>query len=213
MSSTLLLRTALALATVLGAAHCASSDPATPGPTDQTGDDTTGTRDAGRMDAKVPSPTPDAAGSKDAGGARDSGSAIRLDAGRLDAGESDAGDPRPSIVDTYVKLDIAATTPFDKAKADKHPFDAAAIAGWSWYNIDGAKCRDGSQFGVYVHWGEDPTKLFVYFEGGGACANPGFCDLNPKNVGEQFLTGGESAVASLFLLPAPQGPTARACSS
>lgn len=27
------------------------------------------------------------------------------------------------------------------------------------YTIDGAKCRDGSPFGVFVHWGEQTEKL------------------------------------------------------
>ncbi|MET0284879.1 MAG: pectin acetylesterase-family hydrolase [Polyangiales bacterium] len=215
MSASFLLRASLALATAIGAVHCASGTPSPSEPADDPGDDGTqddadgrptgnrdaGSRDAGgKLDAKVPATNADAGNNPP----RDTGTPSAADAGE-DPGTPNT-DQKPVIDDKYVKLDIAATTAFDKAKADKHPFDAPAINGWNWYNIDGAKCRDGSQFGVYVHWGEDPKKLFIYFEGGGACANPGFCTLNPKNVGEQFLSGGESAVASLFLLPAPQGP-------
>jgi Pectinacetylesterase len=113
----------------------------------------------------------------------------------------------PVIDDRYVDLAITVGKVFDRSKGDKHPTASfTPPTGWSWYDIEGGKCRDGSPFGVFVHWGEDLSKLFVYFEGGGACANPGFCDLNPKNVSEQFLTGGESALASLFILPVPQAP-------
>jgi hypothetical protein len=118
----------------------------------------------------------------------------------------DGGSQGPRILDEYVNLALEPGQAFDEERGDTHPNDFTPPAGWKWFDIDGAKCRDGSPFGVFVHWGEDRTKLFVYFEGGGACANPGFCELNPTNVGEQFLTGGESAVASLIILPVPQAP-------
>jgi Pectinacetylesterase len=218
VSTRFFLRFALGLGS-FATAHCAASGGAPPDPLvevdAQVSSDPGGASSADAspgMDARLPpTATPDSGGPRDSGtlgGAVNSGAgAVVQDASPapvLDAGTP--SDPKPVIVDSYVKLDIAATTAFDQGQADKHPFDAASPTGWSWYNIDGAKCRDGSQFGVYVHWGDDPKKLFIYFEGGGACANPGFCDLNPKNVGEQFLTGGESAVGSLFLVAAPQGP-------
>jgi hypothetical protein len=110
-------------------------------------------------------------------------------------------------VNGKINLAIPAGTALDRAKSDTHPSPGfTPPMGWNWYNIDGAKCRDGSPMGIFAHFGEDPEKLLVYFEGGGACANKGFCDLNPKNVSEQFLSGGESAVASLVILPQPQGP-------
>jgi hypothetical protein len=119
-----------------------------------------------------------------------------------------SSDDGPLINDGFVDLTIEAGQPFTQGKGDAHPSSGfTPPMGWTWFNIEGAKCRDGSPFGVFVHWGDDISKLFVYFEGGGACANPGFCRLNQHNVSEQFLTGGESAAASLFILPVPQAPS------
>jgi len=112
-----------------------------------------------------------------------------------------------ALVNGKLNLAIAPGTVLDRTKGDAHPTAGfTPPTGWNWYNIEGAKCRDGTQMGIFAHFGADPEKLFVYFEGGGACANPGFCDLNPEHVSEQFLTGGESAIASLVILPQPQAP-------
>ncbi len=73
----------------------------------------------------------------------------------------------------------------------------AAPAGWTWYAIEGAICRDGSPTGFFVHWGTAP-KLIIYLEGGGACINDGFCAYNPANK-DQILTGnGETVIGSAF---------------
>jgi hypothetical protein len=128
-----------------------------------------------------------------------------------DAKPADGGTDQPGesyANDDFVNLALPAGEPFDREQGDAHPTASfTPPAGWQWYDIEGAKCRDGSPFGVFVHFGEDPEKLFVYHEGGGACANPGFCTLNPVNVNQQFASGGESALASLLILPVPQGPS------
>jgi hypothetical protein len=193
--SDLLLRL-LVLALALSSLHCASA-----GGRDEV--DADGDRDddgpsAPGMDGSLP----DAAVRRP-----DAGSATTGE--RVDAGSrSDASSAAPPTVDGFANLAITPGAPFDKGKGDAHPSAGfTPPMGWTWYDIEGAKCRDGSPFGVFVHWGEDPQKLLIYFEGGGACANPGFCRLNQDNVSEQFLTGGESAIASLFILPVPQAPS------
>lgn len=161
-------------------------------------------RDAGRVDGgardasaprdgTTPKPTP----GKDGGGSP----------GKDGSTDQNPDQKPPAGNGKFVNLAIPDGTPFDRMKGDTHPSAGfTPPMGWQWYNIEGAKCRDGSPFGVFVHYGANPEKLFIYFEGGGACANPGFCTLNPVNVSQQFLTGGESAVASLFILPVPQAP-------
>ena len=73
----------------------------------------------------------------------------------------------------------------------------AAPAGWNWYPIDGAICRDGSPTGFFVRYGTVP-KLAIYLEGGGACINHDFCVYNPANK-DQILTGtGETVIGSAF---------------
>jgi hypothetical protein len=81
----------------------------------------------------------------------------------------------------------------------------SAPAGWNWYTIDGATCRDGSPTGFYVRYGST-NRLLVYLEGGGACTSPGFCDHNPANLSQVFIAGGETVIGSTFLLPGLQQP-------
>jgi hypothetical protein len=78
-------------------------------------------------------------------------------------------------------------------------------AGWNWYTIDGAACRDGSPTGFYVRYGTS-NRLLVYLEGGGACTSPGFCDHNPANLTQVFIAGGETVLGSTFFLSGLQQP-------
>jgi len=68
----------------------------------------------------------------------------------------------------------------------------AAPTGWQYHPIDGAICRDGSPMGIFVHKGTS-AELLIYFEGGGACSNKGFCLFNPKNQ-DWILDGDGSSV-------------------
>jgi len=71
----------------------------------------------------------------------------------------------------------------------------APPAGWNWYPIDGAICRDGSPAGIFVHF-TGSSKLYVYFEGGGACSNLGFCNYNPSSVNKAISGDGQSVIGS-----------------
>jgi hypothetical protein len=115
--------------------------------------------------------------------------------------------PRPG---GYVNLAVQPGVPFDKTKPEPHPMSGyAPPAGWGWYGMPGSKCRDGSPFGVMVHWSSSASKnLFIYFEGGGACANPGFCTFNPADVNHQFSAKGQTALAATVLENKPQDPGA-----
>jgi hypothetical protein len=71
-----------------------------------------------------------------------------------------------------------------------------APSGWTWYQIDGAVCRDGSPTGFYVRTGS-VNKLLMYLEGGGACSSPGFCSYNPANIDEVLNGDGETVAGSI----------------
>jgi hypothetical protein len=81
-------------------------------------------------------------------------------------------------------------------------------AGWEWYPIDGAICRDGSPTGLYVHKGTANNLLF-FIEGGGACSNVGFCRFNPKNVNEVLAGDGATVLGTAAGAIAGAGATPR----
>jgi len=76
------------------------------------------------------------------------------------------------------------------------PSTPAAPMGWTWYQIDGAICRDGSPTGFYVRTGT-ADKLLIYLEGGGACTSPGLCGYNPANINEVLNGDGETVLGSV----------------
>jgi hypothetical protein len=99
--------------------------------------------------------------------------------------------------------------PFDRSHSDTPPGSGSVTpAGWNYYAIDGAVCRDGSPLGIYVRY-TSSTKLVIYLEGGGACMSQHFCDHNPQNMTTVFPSGslnGESFAGSLFTQPGLQAP-------
>jgi hypothetical protein len=81
----------------------------------------------------------------------------------------------------------------DHTENDTIP-DAGSVttpAGWNFYLISGALCRDGSPAGFYVHYGT-ANKLFIYLEGGGTCSSATFCSHNPANISQAFSGGAPS---------------------
>jgi hypothetical protein len=104
-------------------------------------------------------------------------------------GDPDAGAPE------YVNLAPPMLSPLDPTGGTV--LDPPPPAGWTWYPIEGAQCRDGSQAGLYVHFTAS-DKLYIYFEGGGACTNEGFCNFNPPNVDSAILGTGETVLGSAF---------------
>src|SRR5262249_29110227 len=77
------------------------------------------------------------------------------------------------------------------------PLNPPPPAGWVYYQIAGAVCRDGSPNGIYAHFTAS-DKLVIYLEGGGACSSPGFCNFNPANL-NQIINGGETALGSMVV--------------
>jgi Pectinacetylesterase len=59
--------------------------------------------------------------------------------------------------------------------------------GWSWVQVAGSVCRDGSPAGYFWRRGKNPN-LMIFMNGGGACSDPFFCGLNPVNVNQDLPT-------------------------
>jgi len=75
------------------------------------------------------------------------------------------------------------------------PFPASAGDGsWQWVDVEGTKCMDGKQTGVYVRYSQKGNKNFgVYLYGGGACFNTLTCTTastknpHPKDMGSKGI--------------------------
>jgi hypothetical protein len=90
---------------------------------------------------------------------------------------------------TFVSLAVTPGAALNTGENDALPGDGgAAPAGWNFYQISGAVCRDGSPTGFYVHYGT-AQKLFIYLEGGGACSSATFCTHNPASMTQSFAGG------------------------
>jgi hypothetical protein len=94
---------------------------------------------------------------------------------------------------TFVNLAPPMLSALDRSQSDPMIADAGTVpAGWNFYQIPGAICRDGSPNGIFVRYSSDPAaskNLMIYLEGGGACFSPHFCDHNPANLNEMFSGG------------------------
>jgi len=64
---------------------------------------------------------------------------------------------------------------------DAAPADAGFQPNtWTWIDVPGAKCRDGSSTGIGVSLNPASTKTVIFLEGGGACFNAATCGQNPS---------------------------------
>ncbi len=60
---------------------------------------------------------------------------------------------------------------------------------WTWVDIEGARCRDGSPTGVGVYRNPEASRLVIYLQGGGACFNVLSCSTNRQAFdGDDFRT-------------------------
>jgi len=109
------------------------------------------------------------------------------------AGSEDDGVALPLTPNGYVDLSPARGVAFDAnggaALTPPPPPD------WSWYPVAGSRCRDGSEAGLFIRF-EDSKRLLIYFEGGGACTSPGFCNFNPQSVNHVLSGTGETVLGS-----------------
>jgi hypothetical protein len=66
------------------------------------------------------------------------------------------------------------------------PLAKTAVGQWTYQQIDGATCRDGSPAGFYTRFSDSSKNLLIYLEQGGACLNGPTCIFNPKSVDESI---------------------------
>jgi len=63
------------------------------------------------------------------------------------------------------------------------PLNAPA-GKWTWIDVTGARCRDGSPTGIGVRLNPASSKVYVYLEGGGACFNGATCAISLGSFGK-----------------------------
>lgn len=90
------------------------------------------------------------------------------------------------------------------------PKDGQKFGDWTYYEVDGAVCRDGSPAGYYIRKGTSKN-LMIFLNGGGVCYDDFFCGINPPNVnsslpGETLLAASLDIVSGA-LVPVRQQPT------
>jgi cysteine-rich repeat protein len=88
------------------------------------------------------------------------------------------------------------------------PLDAPALT-WTYYEIPGTKCIDGSPSGFSVNINPESPNLLIYLEGGGACFND-YCDSlftwsgnMPNGTGIFDRANAENPVADWSLVYVP----------
>jgi hypothetical protein len=157
--------------------------------------DASGDADDEDIDGSAPDDAgelPDAAEPLDAADAAlDTGEAGPETGPTLDTGTAD-GAPEAAV--EAAVPDAAPDTGADTGAPISTPLPSGPKYGeWTWVQVEGALCRDGSPAGYYHRRGDD--NLMIFLNGSGACMDKFFCDLIPKNVGESMLqeTLGETA--------------------
>jgi hypothetical protein len=74
---------------------------------------------------------------------------------------------------------------------------------WTYVELPGSTCRDGSVTGIGVSINPDSDKLVIFMEGGGACFNDLTCRVNPTSWGADNLGDGPSSALLARSAPNP----------
>lgn len=93
-------------------------------------------------------------------------------------------DMRSPIAFVLVVLGCGQPAPITDARSDGEPLvpiDTPANT-WTWVEIPGTYCGNGSTFGFGVNRSTLGPDLFVYFQGGGACWDATTCFIQPSAV-------------------------------
>ncbi|MFM2416854.1 MAG: Pectinacetylesterase, partial [Pseudomonadota bacterium] len=120
-------------------------------------------------------------------------SALPLDGGVKPSGDASVTTPAPDGGTSVAPAADGGTAATGLSALAAPLPTGEAYKGWTWVAVPGSKCRDGSGAGYF--WRRGTTNaLMVYLNGGGACADPFFCGLNPVNVNQdlpiELLIGG-----------------------
>ena len=83
----------------------------------------------------------------------------------------------------------------------------ANLGAWTWIDVDGARCRDGSPTGFGIRLQDGADDLAIYLEGGGACFDRTTCALNDRNFTEaEFDAGVATTGQSGIFSTGPENP-------
>ncbi|MBD89902.1 MAG: hypothetical protein CL940_06175 [Deltaproteobacteria bacterium] len=81
----------------------------------------------------------------------------------------------PELLPAEDVADAQTSAPWEPPAGWGEPVEAASDA-WTWVEVEGTHCGDGSQTGFAINPHEGATTLFLYLEGGGGCWNYLTCD-------------------------------------
>src|SRR5262249_60741906 len=110
-----------------------------------------------------------------AGGGRGGGGPGGGRGGGPPPGNGGSCPPDVSSQTRFVNLAPPLGAPLDRQNGSPIPVAGAVPpAGWNFYHVDGAVCRDGSPAGFYVRV-TTSRELLIYLERGGACSRAGWC--------------------------------------
>ena len=123
-------------------------------------------------------------------------------------GEDEAGHTDPSATDSDSSGDgdgdEGGDGDGDEDTTPPNPLPDAPVGEWSYVEIEGMQCRDGSPAGVAVRYAENTDLLGIYFQGGGACFNELTCLQNPSSINPSQFDPGPSG--GLFDAENPDNP-------
>jgi Pectinacetylesterase len=137
------------------------------------------------------------------------------DAGTVDQPATNpAPDPAPTTVappTTTAPTTAAPTTAVPTTAPATTEATPAAIVPDQWTSVDpgpGCMCMDGSPFELWDRPG-DPTKVVLYFEGGGACFSAETCNFENSTATVNLELGRPpSGIGGLFDQTNPENPIA-----
>ncbi|MFT3925866.1 MAG: pectin acetylesterase-family hydrolase [Myxococcales bacterium] len=108
------------------------------------------------------------------------------DSGDGDSGDGDSGDGDSGDGDTGDGDGDGGTGDGDGDTGNGElPKGMPDDNDWNWVSMANTTCRDGSPAGYFYRKGTE-NSLLIYLNGGGACADKFFCNLNPTNVNYDF---------------------------
>lgn len=93
---------------------------------------------------------------------------------------------RPLLTTLGLSVLLVTLPACDSDPVDDGTFDEAEanIGQWTFIEVEGAQCRDGSDTGFGIRLQEGADDLMIYLEGGGACFNSATCAGNPSSFDE-----------------------------
>lgn len=123
---------------------------------------------------------------------------VRDDDAPSEVDETETGASEDDGHEVVTSPDDPAGAAVDPAMADP-PKDGKKYGDWTYHEVAGAVCRDGSPAGYYIRAGKSQN-LMIFLNGGGVCSDAFFCGINPPNVKSSLP--GENLLAAVVQIGA-----------